>query len=615
MPSAWCCTACSPARTRSRARRARRAPQSLAWLEREPETITRAAERIDPDKAQARGSTPRALAAALRGDLAAIVHRCLEKTPARRYPSAEALASDLRAWLDGRPVGARRGGRGYALRKLVARHRWGVAASIGALLAIGAALALALWQADRAQGQAARAEAHAAQARANAARAQASAARAVSTKDFLVDLFTQASPLENAQGKQLTAVDLLKTAAQRIDSELEDAPESQAELRAAIGASLFDLGERDSGMALMDRGIAQLRSLRIAGPGLAVALNARATARSGGLGDVDGAERDAREAIALLAQTGDGQRLLRIQVRSNLATNAALRGNYHEGLALAQAIHRDRTALLGRDHPDTVVDWNNMAASYLHLDRYAESEAAFQHAADLLSAQHGPDHPRMVWLQIGLATARAGQAARIDQAEAAYAQGERVLHKVLGADHPAAVTLHAGRGALLLRQGRYAQAETAYARALALARAVKHPQELHYQASLGLTLLLQARVAEAEALLTPAVAGLARMRVAHEPTLNRLQAARGLAWFRLGRGAEGEREIRAALDRLQAAELAATDEYAEVAGDLAAVLEASNRPSEAQAWRRRAHAAFVRVYGATHPRTRRAAEHLQDHSH
>ena len=37
-------------------------------------------------------------------DLAAIVHRCLEKDPDERYPSMEGLEADLRAFLDGKPV-------------------------------------------------------------------------------------------------------------------------------------------------------------------------------------------------------------------------------------------------------------------------------------------------------------------------------------------------------------------------------------------------------------------------------------------------------------------------------------------------------------------------------
>jgi Tol biopolymer transport system component len=79
----------------------------------------------------------------LRGDLDRIALKALAKEPARRYPSAAALAEDVARHLAGRPVAARGGGFAYRAARLLRRRRLEAAAGL-ALLALGAA-ALALW--------------------------------------------------------------------------------------------------------------------------------------------------------------------------------------------------------------------------------------------------------------------------------------------------------------------------------------------------------------------------------------------------------------------------------------------------------------------------------------
>lgn len=92
---------------------------------------------------------------ALRGDLELIVARALRKDPAQRHGSVRALIDDLEAWLDHRPIAARRSQRGYRVRLWARRNPALAVGLVGMVGVLGGALALSLWQAQRAE-QAAR---------------------------------------------------------------------------------------------------------------------------------------------------------------------------------------------------------------------------------------------------------------------------------------------------------------------------------------------------------------------------------------------------------------------------------------------------------------------------
>ncbi|MDC3957470.1 serine/threonine-protein kinase [Polyangium jinanense] len=80
-------------------------------------------------------------------DLEAVVMKCLEREPGRRYESARAFGDDLARFLDGVPVKARRASLGYVLWKTARRHKARVA--LGAALVVTAAVLLVLWFGER----------------------------------------------------------------------------------------------------------------------------------------------------------------------------------------------------------------------------------------------------------------------------------------------------------------------------------------------------------------------------------------------------------------------------------------------------------------------------------
>jgi WD40 repeat protein/tRNA A-37 threonylcarbamoyl transferase component Bud32 len=88
---------------------------------------------------------PRAHVPDLPRDLELIALKCLEKTPADRYPSAAALAADLENYLAGRPVTVRPAGSVERLTKWAKRNPTVAAltASVALALVIGSAVSLA----------------------------------------------------------------------------------------------------------------------------------------------------------------------------------------------------------------------------------------------------------------------------------------------------------------------------------------------------------------------------------------------------------------------------------------------------------------------------------------
>jgi serine/threonine protein kinase len=94
----------------------------------------------------------------LGGDLDNIAFKALRPEPERRYASVGQFSEDIRRYLEGLPIIARKDTFAYRTSKFIRRHKvgLGVAASV-ALLLIGATI-VALWEAQRANEQRVRAE-------------------------------------------------------------------------------------------------------------------------------------------------------------------------------------------------------------------------------------------------------------------------------------------------------------------------------------------------------------------------------------------------------------------------------------------------------------------------
>ncbi len=124
--------------------------QPYRFATRTSEEITRIICQSEPKKPSSIQPLP--------GELDSIALQAMHKDPRRRYASAEQLAEDIRRYLVGLPISARRDTLAYRASKFVARHRGATAAAALFACSLVAGTTVSLWEAHVARTERARAE-------------------------------------------------------------------------------------------------------------------------------------------------------------------------------------------------------------------------------------------------------------------------------------------------------------------------------------------------------------------------------------------------------------------------------------------------------------------------
>ena len=196
----------------------------------------------------------------LDGDLDTILATAMQKDPARRYATAEALAEDLEHHLLGRPVAARPDTLAYRTRKFVRRNRVPVA---GAAVFVITLATFALVTASdnvtiQRQLTTIRAQNETIKNERDAARDQTAVADRVVA--FMTSLYDMAAPDPN-RAETLRARELLDRGARRIARELADLPAQRAPLQLAMGHAYVSLGlyqDAEQQLVAAERTLAEL---------------------------------------------------------------------------------------------------------------------------------------------------------------------------------------------------------------------------------------------------------------------------------------------------------------------------------------------------------------------
>ncbi len=203
----------------------------------------RPSEAVSDAAAESRGTTAARLRRRLEGDLDSILLRALAKQPTARYPSAEALADDLRRSLDQVPLQGRGGSPFHRMERFVARHRWMVIGSAAVASALVTSTTVAVVQARRASAEK------------QLAQTQARNARAVG--DFLTEVLSAADPQTpgSTPARDRSVKDAVDAAAVRIVSALDDEPRAKVSVLLTLAGVYSSLDLSDRSLALLQQAL------------------------------------------------------------------------------------------------------------------------------------------------------------------------------------------------------------------------------------------------------------------------------------------------------------------------------------------------------------------------
>lgn len=296
--------------------------------------------------ARLRSTAPARLSSLLRGDLEWIALRCLEKSPARRYETADALAKDITRHLAGKPVDARAPSTAYLLGKSILRHRFayaGATLSTSALIGV-LLLVTSMYQRERTAREAAE----------TAERHNAEVVRFVADvlRDFGSSSETGPSAnLDNDAARWRAILDMVAAhGLERFASQ----PELDAEFRSVIGRIQFDLGRYELAESMLRSALARRKAVH--GPD-----HARVAQTLTDLGIAQGLHRRWTDSL--------------------------------ESLQAALAMNR---RLFGPESPAVAASWEVLALAYANVPDNSASLQARREALAIWNRTVGPEDVRAV---------------------------------------------------------------------------------------------------------------------------------------------------------------------------------------------------------------------------
>jgi tetratricopeptide (TPR) repeat protein/tRNA A-37 threonylcarbamoyl transferase component Bud32 len=547
-------------------------------------------------------------------DLETIVGKGLEKEADRRYGSAGELRDDVDRYLSSQPILARSPSAIYQLSKMVQRNRIGAAFAATVLVLLVAFAVTATVQSRAVARQRDRAEAE--------------AAKALAVSRFMSETLSAANPW--GAGYDVSVVDALDDATDRIATSFPEQPLVEAEVRHTIGTAYKNLGRYDRAQPLLEAA-EDTRSQRLGDDDPetintlsalaelawrdsrydeAVDLGRQLLGRhrrvygepspevAGSLEDLgriltdagrfDEAEPVLDEALAMNIDV-HGERSLQVAAcYENMATFIQLsRRDYAAAEDMARTALEIRRATTDTDTMDTASSVNNLGVLILLQGRYDEALPVLQEAVEISRRVGGDQHPELARALENLGNVYYRQQ-QFDRTLELLDEVMMMRREVLGDDSPDVARTLNNMGMVYNAAGRREEAEQAVRKAVAgMERAYgpDHPDLASSHWSLAHVLWGQGKLDGAEAELRTSVAIADRAypensagRAAYRLPLGNLLAERG-------RFAEAEPLLLSAHATYLAVEGPGGRRAADAASSLVKLYEAWGRPDEADLFR------------------------------
>ncbi|MEM7277017.1 MAG: serine/threonine-protein kinase [Pseudomonadota bacterium] len=369
-----------------------------------------------------------------------IVSKCTHLDKTCRYPSVEALKSDIEAVLENHPISILSGSRVYTYKKFLQRNWGATAAMAGVIASLSVGFSLAVWQYQAAELE---------------------AQRAKETSAFVLSIFDRINP-EDAGAEDLSLRYVMDEASIRIDNELLNAPEVRHDIMALIASAYNGLGDYEKSHALRKQVLDyHLNTKSAPSKEIADALSAFGSELKT-TGDYDQARQHLRRAIEQYELLGLDQSLDMAYTLGSYALLMTNRAGSSSQVEVAIKMLERKGEILA------MIDPNDQYQKYIHLTNLAsgydeignhERAAQLKEDAVALAEQNGLElQMTAITALCNLGYSYDGLGRWNDAIETHRKCIDRRTTR-LGADHPELLPARQNLASALIAKGRFSEAK------------------------------------------------------------------------------------------------------------------------------------------------------------